>query len=82
MQSISRRLQFGLLPLWGRFGLPLMHRAPILGVCGRPIVVPRVEDPSKEQIDKYHAIFVDELQKLFEKYKGLYGWENKKLVIK
>jgi hypothetical protein len=28
--------------LWGRFGLPIMYRVPILGVMGEPIHVPKV----------------------------------------
>lgn len=83
MRNLSRKLKFGLVFLWGRFGLPICFRVPLLGVMGKAIRVPKAEgEPTKEQIDHYHAIFVKELDELFEKYKGLYGWPEKKLIIK
>lgn len=83
LETLSRKLKFGMLPLWGRFGLPIMFRHPIVGVTAKPIALPKVEgEPTQEQIDKYHAIFCDELQALFEKYKVLYGWPDKKLIIR
>jgi hypothetical protein len=27
-------------------------------------------------------LLLDEMQDIFERYKGLYGWEDKKLIIK
>lgn len=83
LQAISRRLKFGLLLLWGRWGLPIMHRKPILGVMGHPIHVTKaVGEPKAEEIDRIHAQFIDELQRVFNKYKALYGWPDKQLVIK
>jgi len=83
LQGLSRYLKFGVLPLWGRFGLPLMHRHPVLGAMAKPIVVPKVEgEPTQEMIDKYHTEFCETLVDLFNRYKGLYGWPDKKLLIK
>lgn len=39
-------------------------------------------EPTQADIDKYHGLFVAELQRIFEKYKGPYGWGDKKLIIK
>ena len=82
LQGLSRRMQAGFLPIWGRYGLPIMHRHPILGVTAAPIIVPKIEEPTIEQINHYHAIFVNNLEQLFDRYKGLYGWSEKKLIIK
>jgi len=83
LQGISRYFKFGILLLWGRFGLPLMHRHPVLGVMAKPIVVPRAEgEPTQDMIDTIHAQFCDSLIALFDDYKGLYGWPDKKLLIK
>lgn len=83
LQAISRKLKFGLLLLWGRWGLPIMHRQPILGVMGRPIHVTKaVGEPKAEDIDRIHAEFVQELTRVFDKYKGYYGWGDKALIIK
>lgn len=84
LMAISRRLQAGMLPIWGRFGLPIFHRKPVLAVMGKAIVVPKVAEPTQELIDKYHAQFVDELEQLFDRYRALYGngFEHKRLLIK
>lgn len=40
---------------------------------GKPIDVPKIAVPSKEDVDKYHQIFVEELTKLFEEHKTKYS---------
>nr|ATB53138.1 diacylglycerol acyltransferase [Nannochloropsis oceanica strain IMET1] len=83
LEGLSRYLKCGVLPLWGRFGLPLMHRHPVLGAMAKPIVVPKVEgEPTQEMIDEYHSLFCQTLVDLFDRYKTLYGWPDKKLLIK
>jgi len=40
---------------------------------GKPIKLPKIEKPSVEDINKYHAIYVEELVNLYDKYKHAYG---------
>lgn len=46
----------------------------------RPKIKPTGE-PTQADIDKYHALFVTELRRIFDKYKGSYGWGDKELII-
>lgn len=39
---------------------------------GKPIEVPKVENPSAELIDEYHEKFYRSLKNLFEEYKHEY----------
>ena len=39
---------------------------------GKPISVPKTEDPPNEMVDRCHEIFVQEMIELFEKYKVKY----------
>jgi len=48
---------------------------------GKPIKVPKNECPTDEEIDTIHQQLMDDMVVLFDKYKALYGWENKKLII-
>lgn len=84
LERISRKVGFALIVIHGRFGLPIPRRAPVLGVLGRPIPTfeMKCEEPSQEQIAKVQKILLDEMEEIFERYKGLYGWKNKKLIIK
>jgi diacylglycerol O-acyltransferase 2, plant len=84
LQSISRQLGIALILFWGRFGLPIPYRVPIVGVMGKPIEVPLLKEGEKlneEVVDLYHKILKEEMIKLFDKHKAMYGWENKQLVI-
>ena len=72
----------GVVAFWGRFLLPIPYREPILGLMGTPIEVPKKDDPTDEEITHYHNILMDEMVKLFDKYKAVYGWEHKKLIIR
>lgn len=53
------------------FGI-LPHRHPINTVVGKPIAVPKIENPSESDVDHYHAKFVQELKTLFEQHKRKY----------
>ncbi|CAM9730869.1 unnamed protein product [Ectocarpus sp. 4 AP-2014] len=82
LRALSRKLGFGLLLVWGRMLLPIILRQPLLVVTGRPIVVPKsAGEPTQADIDKYHDLFVAELRRIFDKYKGPYGWGEKELII-
>lgn len=51
---------------------------------GKPIPVPKVENPSKELIDEYHAKFVEALSAIFEEHKHKYdmaGSEAKLVML-
>ncbi|XP_049644125.1 2-acylglycerol O-acyltransferase 3-like [Suncus etruscus] len=54
---------------WGLLPLP----KPITTVVGRPIPVPQVHQPSEDQVNHYHQLYMCELQQLFEEHKASYG---------
>ncbi len=66
---------------WGRFGLPIPYRIPIVGDMAKPIAVPQKESPSEEEIEAVHQQLLNAMADLFDEHKAAYGWENKKLVI-
>lgn len=85
LERISRKLGFALILVYGRFGgLPIPYRLPVLGVMGRAIPTHHIkcEEPTAEQIEVIQTLLLDEMQTLFDKYKGLYGWDEKTLIIK
>ncbi|KAL3937644.1 MAG: hypothetical protein SGBAC_007296 [Bacillariaceae sp.] len=84
LEYISRKVGFALILIFGRFGLPVPRRIPVLGVMGKPIPTHHIqcEEPSPEQIKEVQDKLLDEMQDIFDRYKGLYGWEDKKLIIK
>nr|XP_024215233.1 acyl-CoA wax alcohol acyltransferase 2-like [Halyomorpha halys] len=69
----------------GRSGLFsfLPKREPMTTVVGRPIQLPKVNEPSSEQIEHYHSLFTEELIKLFNEHKHKYTEdpENTNLII-
>ncbi|CAK9830076.1 2-acylglycerol O-acyltransferase 2 [Anthophora retusa] len=73
------RKKIGLAPviLKGRgffqysFGI-IPQRRPIYVVVGSPIELPKIETPTAEQINEYHAKFIEKLVDLFETHKHKY----------
>ncbi|XP_045850187.1 2-acylglycerol O-acyltransferase 3 [Meles meles] len=64
---------------WGRglfsansWGL-LPFARPITTVVGSPIPVPRSLDPTEEEVDHYHMLFMEALEQLFEDHKESCG---------
>lgn len=44
--------------------------------------MPKIEKPSQEVVDKYHALYVEALQKLFDQHKTKHGLsETQKLLF-
>lgn len=84
LECISRKLGFALILVHGRFLLPVPWRKPVLGVMGKGIPTHHIqcEHPTPEQIETIQTILLEEMEALFDRYKHLYGWEDKKLIIK
>lgn len=82
LRNISRKIGFALIFFWGRFGLPIPYRVPIVGVMSKPISVPQKDNPSDEEVEHYLNILMEEMVKLFDKHKANYGWANKQLIIR
>ncbi|KAB0352023.1 hypothetical protein FD754_016880 [Muntiacus muntjak] len=64
---------------WGRglfsaksWGLVPLAR-PITTVVGRPILVPQCRQPTEEQVDHYHMLYMKALEQLFEEHKESCG---------
>lgn len=81
LRHISRKIGLALIFFWGRFGLPVPYRVPLLLVFGEPIPCALNESPSREEIDEKHALFLRRLRELFDKYKSCYGWGGEQLII-
>lgn len=60
------------------FGSPLCFFMPrsdvdLITVVGTPLQLPTIAEPTKEDVSKYHAMYVHKLQALFNKHKGAYA---------
>jgi len=61
------------------FGL-LPKRIQMVSVVGKPIDVPKIQNPSQEDIDKYHKLYCDALVELWDKYKDEYAKDRKSSI--
>ena len=84
LEKISRKLGFALILIHGRFGLPIPRRLPLLAVKGKHIRTDHLkcEEPPMEMILELQAKLITELQSVFDRNKHLYGWKDKRLIIK
>jgi len=91
LKRVSRALRFSFLIQYGRFGLPIPRRVPIMMAVGKPIPVKKMElvkgDPESEkayneEVERLHKLFVEGLVGLFHKYKAQYDESWADLPIK
>ena len=84
IERISRKAGFALIVIYGRWGLAIPYRLPVLAVAGKGVPTKHIqcEDPTNEQVEQVQALLLTEMERIFETYKHLYGWEDKKLIIK
>mmetsp|Transcript_24511 Transcript_24511/g.28906 ORF Transcript_24511/g.28906 Transcript_24511/m.28906 type:complete len:325 (-) Transcript_24511:187-1161(-) len=82
--QMSRTIGFVPLVFWGRFGIPFgIPRATRLhNVIGKPIEIPcEGSEVKNESVEKYHALFLTEMEALFERHKEAEGYGDRKLKI-
>eukprot|EP01087_Luapelamoeba_hula_P019916 TRINITY_DN6681_c0_g1_i1.p1 TRINITY_DN6681_c0_g1~~TRINITY_DN6681_c0_g1_i1.p1 ORF type:complete len:349 (+),score=53.70 TRINITY_DN6681_c0_g1_i1:1204-2250(+) len=58
------------------FGI-LPHRQAITSVVGAAIELPLIEKPTREDVDKWHAKYVEALTDLYDRYKDVYDADRK-----
>eukprot|EP00927_Polykrikos_kofoidii_P058788 TRINITY_DN5355_c1_g1_i1.p1 TRINITY_DN5355_c1_g1~~TRINITY_DN5355_c1_g1_i1.p1 ORF type:complete len:458 (-),score=73.45 TRINITY_DN5355_c1_g1_i1:38-1411(-) len=63
-------LDTGLMPL----------RVPVHSVVGRPVHLEKVENPTNEEIDSAHALYIEELKRVYDDWKGFHDEEREAAV--
>ena len=62
--------------VWGRWCFPLLPKkgVNIYIVVGKPIILPKIENPTKEEVAVWHNKYIAELKRIYDEYKEVaYG---------
>ncbi|KAI9505979.1 diacylglycerol O-acyltransferase 1 [Coemansia spiralis] len=79
--TFARKFELAIKDIFG-YTLLLFHgrnifftpyRTQLTSVVGKPIPVCRSYDPTSEEVDHYHSLYVEELSRLYAKYKLKYA---------
>lgn len=65
----------------GKWGYLPDPNVDIIPCVGKAIELPHIENPTSEDVDKYHAVYVDNMQKLFDKFKGKHAVDGDKAQL-
>jgi len=65
---------------WSRFGLIPEYKNEVHTVVGKGLQLPEISEPTDQDVDKYHALFVEGLKEVYNNYKAKYA-DNKDLKI-
>ncbi|CAE7206851.1 DGAT2, partial [Symbiodinium pilosum] len=79
LEAISRKVQASFFLYWGRCFLPIPYRVQITMAIGKLIEVPKVDNPTHEQIDELHQRIMEGIQTTFDRHKHCIGWGDKEL---
>jgi hypothetical protein len=81
LEYLSNTLDTALTPFFGRFGwfLGPPRRLAVTVCLGEPVLCPQIDEPTNEEINKYHQQMLDSFKQVFDQHKGAYGWPDKKL---
>ena len=72
-QQILKKFFGTTLPFFkGRRGTALPFRKPLVAMYGKPIEIPHIPNPTKEQIVHWNAKYAKALKEMYEKYKPHY----------
>ncbi|KNC73785.1 hypothetical protein SARC_13658 [Sphaeroforma arctica JP610] len=50
------------------FGLTPM-RKPLVTIVGKPIELPKLDNPTQDDVDKYHQEYIDALKDIYNRWK-------------
>lgn len=81
---MQRELGFILPVFWGpKWWCPLLPdpSVELHTVIGKPIQLPWIESPSVEEVAKWHQIYCDNIEAIYERYKARFGQSSRKLEI-
>lgn len=82
LASLSRRLGASLTLFWGKWGLPIPRDDVLLYARGRPLGLPHIPEPTREDVDKWHAVYVEEVVRLYNANREkVPKYKHKKLII-
>lgn len=77
LEFMLNKIKFPGVLFWGRFLFFPYADVDCCSVVGKGIQLPKIPNPTKMQIDKYHKIYVDRFVELFDRYKKQYGAADK-----
>lgn len=60
---------------------PLALQVPMTIVVGKPIEVPKVDNPSDEEVEKYLQQFIAAIQGIWDRHKEETGYAATELVV-
>lgn len=63
------RIKFPGVFFWGKYGLLPRRDLKMYTVIGKPLILPKLEKITNEDVDKYHNLYLEKLQELYDKYK-------------
>ena len=68
---------------WGCWFCPLLPRRDVQleTVVGNPFELPKIDNPTQADIDKWHKIYIEKLVDLFERNKAKFGYGDRKLEL-
>ncbi|KAJ2808193.1 2-acylglycerol O-acyltransferase 1 [Coemansia guatemalensis] len=77
---LQSKMMFALPLFYGRFGL-VPRRTPLTTVFGRPVPVEKTPEPTHEEINRVHALYLSELTRVYNRFKPIYDPDGDELVI-
>lgn len=68
---------------WGRLLFPVLPKKGVKMhiVVGRPLLLPKIENPTKEEVNLWHKRYILELKRIYDDHKdAAYGFEDGKMA--
>lgn len=75
IHALGRKIGFIPMIFFGLWGIPLgpPKRTPVTVVIGAPIAVPKIKNPTLEQLSEYSAKVIESVKRIFEENKDKHG---------
>jgi hypothetical protein len=80
---LVKRFGFVLPVFWGTWWCPLLPRSdvPLNTVYGKALEFPRIDEPTPADVAKWHGLYVEALEEVFETHKAQFGYADRQLTF-
>ena len=83
-ESFARKISCATGIMIGRWNLPIPKKVMLMSVIGSEVQVKKMDknDPKfDEYVNEVQQLVADEIQRVYYKYRGIYGWSDRPLEL-
>jgi len=78
---VVRSLLFCPMVIYGHWGTPIPRKVSQLLVIGKPLVVPKLSNPTHQEVQHHLDAFIEAMRRIYQRHQAVAGYPDSKLIV-